>query len=1262
MSFLSGLLNIAKTSVTFLAGGSFASSLVKTALLGYAVNRLSKNALKDNNSGTDNIDKGVRLQIAPNAESKIPVLYGSAFFGGNITDAAMTNNNKTMWYCLTLSEKTGTIYSTSAGSDYTFNNIYWNDQRIVFNNDGITVNYTVDRSGTIDRSLSGLVKVYCYKGGRTAGVVPSGYTGTVPNAETIFPNWTSGTHAMSNLIFALVRVDYNREKNVTGIGNMLFNITNTMNMPGDCLYDYLTSTVYGAGIASSEIVTADIAALNTYSAESLAYDDQGTGAQTLADRYQINGLLDTDNPVLENAEAILNAAASWLSYDVHVGKWGVVINKAGTSVASFDDGNILGDISLSGTGLQDLYNNVKVEFPHRNLRDSADFVNIAIAAEDRNANEEDNTLNITYDIINEPIQAQLLGFIELKQSRVDKIIKFQTDFGYYNLKAGDVIDVTNTRFGFVSKLFRIIAINEIQDDGGALIMDITALEYDSTVYSTDDLYRFTRSDVNGIITIGSIGIPGTPTVSKFEVDSRPRVVISTTAPTGVVEGIEFWLTEDDEQVDDNLRSYKLIGTQKPVGGGVYTSGTTVTLDYDQLESTNFYIKTRGFNASTVGGYSDPSGLVEYAPQQTTDAIGPDTTTLGLVTALTLVNLVGKVSDLFPAGEGGKSIYQRVFDKFEEATGVDLPALFGGSTASYVLSSTSSQVTEGQGFIITLTTVNVVNGTSVPYTITGVSSTDIGGASLTGNFVVNNNTASLSINTTVDANNESSETFVLTLDGKSTTVSVAIVDAAAVPTYALTANPATAVKGQSVTITLATANVANGTTVPFTITGITKPELSNANLTGNFTINSNTASLTLTISANATATSFTVTLDGKSVSTTISIAATDAAAIAFLNFYPPNRDTFLDPITGASSDTAPITGSYYLRFGPGTQGLTTFFGALAKGTGNIRLYKSDGTLVETVAAAALTIDKNLVAIPFANRTLGTDYYILMDKGVVKYCTSENPAILDPTVWNFNTAPFATDAFSLTGDNFGTPVLTVTSDNLGENVCPISTLSVSFNHPISAGTGNFYINNVSDDSVASTLSVSTGTVSGNSISFGPISGFTNLGGNYYITADAGAVLSANVDCYHVGTPSAAIVKANNLTFSVTTAFTYVGFTVNSTPFGNNQKVNKQTNIQLEFNRGVQLGSGNIIIKSNGSTYQTINVQSSFANNGTSEIIWAAGNSVYLNPTTDLPNGAVITIEADSGTVVDGCGLLWNGNNDVSFTVDPGPTSQPSPGFRP
>ena len=715
MSFLSGILDIGKSAVGFLSGNGIVASLAKTALLGLAVRKLSQNAIKENDTNSQpNIDQGVRLQAKPNSAAKIPVLYGSAFFGGNISDAALTNANKTMWYCLVLSEKTGTVYSTSTASSYVLNNVYWNNQRIIFNADGVTANYTVDSTGVIDRNISGQVRVYFYAGGRTAGQLPSGYSASAPpNAETLFPNWTSGTHAMSNLVFALVRVDYNREKGITGLGDMLFNVTNSMLYPGDVLYDYLTDTTYGAGITAGDILTADISALNTYSQDSVAYDSP-SGAATLADRYQINGLIDTDKPVLENAEKILNASASWLSYDSHEGKWGIVINKTASSVATFTDANVIGTVSLSGTGLQDLYNQTKVEFPHRELRDSADFYNIAVPTSSipadwtpfsLNTNEEPNILNLTYDIINEPIQAQMLGLIELKQSRLDKVIQFKTDFSYYNLKAGDIISVTNSRFGFSSEQFRIITINELQDNDSALMMEITALQYNTNVYSIADLYRFTRTTADGIISFGSIGTPGTPVVTKIEIDSRPRTEISSTAPTGVVEGMEFWLTTDTAIGDDASRSYTLIGTKKPVGGGLFTSGTTVLLEYVPNPG-NFYIKTRGFNTTTVGSFSTPSGLVEFTPTQTTDAINPDTglfdSSGGLLGALALFELLSKLSSLFGAGDSGKSIFDRIFEIFEDETGVDLV----GEAAGGGLVVSSNLITKADGTNLTTNTASL----------------------------------------------------------------------------------------------------------------------------------------------------------------------------------------------------------------------------------------------------------------------------------------------------------------------------------------------------------------------------------------------------------------------------------------------------------------------------------------------------------------------------------------------------------------------------
>jgi 1-deoxy-D-xylulose 5-phosphate reductoisomerase len=58
---------------------------------------------------------------------------------------------------------------------------------------------------------------------------------------------------MNNLVFAIVEVTYNKTKNVTSLPNMSFAIQNSMTMPGDCLWDYMTNTRYGAGIPASEI-------------------------------------------------------------------------------------------------------------------------------------------------------------------------------------------------------------------------------------------------------------------------------------------------------------------------------------------------------------------------------------------------------------------------------------------------------------------------------------------------------------------------------------------------------------------------------------------------------------------------------------------------------------------------------------------------------------------------------------------------------------------------------------------------------------------------------------------------------------------------------------------------------------------------------------------------------------------------------------------------------------------------------------------------
>jgi hypothetical protein len=388
-------------------------------------------------------------------------------------------------------------------------------------------------------------------------------------------------------------------------------------------------------------------------------------------------------------------------------------------VASFTDTNIIGAISISGSGIDQIYNSVRVEFPHIDLNDEKDYILDTIPTADWYSNEIPNTLNLQFDCINDPVQAEYVGLIELKQGRLDQIIRFSSDFSQLGLKAGDLIDVTSTTYGFNAKIFRILSIKESDADSGAILLDITAQEYDAAVYSTDDLSRYTRTNSTGIVTLGNIGVPGTPSVNKTEFDARPRITVSSTTPTGTVEAMEFWYSRDDYTYDAN-RVYTLLDTVRPTTGNVFPYGNTVTISNDTIAAStgNLYIKTRGINGQTAGPYSTPSGFV-YTPVQVTDVISDNTQVSNsgagsLLTALALTQLLKYVDGLFNSNTAvsqvGGGLFDKMFKQFESNTGRDIRTSINntmisaasGQFTDTVAQSTSNSSTRQLGSTITFT--------------------------------------------------------------------------------------------------------------------------------------------------------------------------------------------------------------------------------------------------------------------------------------------------------------------------------------------------------------------------------------------------------------------------------------------------------------------------------------------------------------------------------------------------------------------------------
>lgn len=197
-----------------------------------------------------------------------------------------------------------------------------------------------------------------------------------------------------------------------------------------------------------------------------------------------------------------------------------------------------------------------------------------------------------------------------------------------------------------------------------------------------------------------------------------------------------------------------------------------------------------------------------------------------------------------SGSGGDS-YSALPSVVIDATPLDQGYTPPELPQSYILTKTKPGITESTGGLygtdvisITLTTTGVPNGTVVPYTITGISASDLTSGTLTGNFGIINNSAVAYFTATNDSLTEGTETATLALNNGKASISFTISDAV---TYALSSYMSPE-EGQSIAVTLTTGGLANGSTVPYTVTGITSGDLIVGSLTGNFTVSNNTSTL------------------------------------------------------------------------------------------------------------------------------------------------------------------------------------------------------------------------------------------------------------------------------------------------------------------------------------------------------------------------------------------------------------------------------------
>ena len=220
--------------------------------------------------------------------------------------------------------------------------------------------------------------------------------------------------------------------------------------------------------------------------------------------------------------------------------------------------------------------------------------------------------------------------------------------------------------------------------------------------------------------------------------------------------------------------------------------------------------------------------------------------------------------------------------------------------TYSLTSNKSAVNEGDNFTITFSTNQPG---SFPYTISGVSTQDIGDASMSGSL---SNGDQITFTATADNTTDlaNPETFTLSLNNGLASASVSIYDTSQTPAYSLTSNKSAVNEGDNFTITFTTNQPGS---FPYTISGVSTEDIGQASMSGSL---SNGDQITFTATADN--------LTDPAGTETFTLSLNNGLASASVNIYDTSQTPFFTLTRSAAS--VDEGAGFYIDFSTNQPGL------------------------------------------------------------------------------------------------------------------------------------------------------------------------------------------------------------------------------------------------------------------------------------------------------------------------------------------------------
>ena len=559
---------------------------------------------------------GNRQQVPPATDNKLPVVYGSAYVGGTVTDLSISGDNQQLYYVLSICEVTST--NTGQTSDtITFGNIYFGGKKVIFQSNGYTVASLLDEStGISDTTVNGKMEFYLYSNGSNSPANSSQSAISVMQTSGLTYTWDTNK-LMNNCAFAILHLSYSQSANIRGLEQTKFQVTNSRTNTGDCFYDYLINTRYGCAITSTQIDTTSLTALTTYSNQFFTYSTS-SGASSTQSRFKFNGSLDTNKTVMANLQDMATCCDCLIKYNEITAQWGVIVQKPDyTTVMDINDSNMVSAIQITPLDIASSYNVVEAKFPDISNQDAFNSSTFDLSQIDPALlypNEPVNKVSVSLPLTNNSVTAQYIAIRLLKSGREDLQVQVSVNYVGIQLDSGDIVSLTSTNYGWTNKPFRLNKIVQQFNDDGSIVVQLNMSEYNATVYDDYPITQFTPAPNTGIGDPTFFGIPEAPSVvSQQPTATNPSFVIQTrTTTTGIVQYAEIWYSAYSNPLTTQMY---FAGTSEIQSNGTPWSAYTLlpNITLSNIPAGDWYFFSRMVNSLASSAYSPASALLQWRP-------------------------------------------------------------------------------------------------------------------------------------------------------------------------------------------------------------------------------------------------------------------------------------------------------------------------------------------------------------------------------------------------------------------------------------------------------------------------------------------------------------------------------------------------------------------------------------------------------------------------------------------------------------------------